>query len=285
MIESLTEEQEAQMDVYGDKWIEIGLATGPANRDECIKYAKIAYAKAGLPPPTKFIFTASPMDAIEKIEEITGEARPDILSGQMYGNQDAYWLSYYDYFLNVVGISECSVLEGLFGVAKHCGWWSAYEDFAVFQDRPTEIHRNEEGNLHNESGPAVLYSDGFDVWCINGYRVTEQIVMRPETLTINQINSETNADVQSIMIDRFGWPRYLEETGAKVLDFRSNVVENTLESLFATDKYGLRLLVTCPTGRVFVKGIPSNANIKTCEDAQRWLGNDTSKKYNVIART
>jgi hypothetical protein len=128
--------------------------------------------------------------------------------------------------------------------------------------------------------------------------MTEQIVMRPETLTIEQIHGEQNSDIQAIMIDRFGWPRYLEETGASLLDHRKNEVENTLESLFATDSYGLRLMVTCPTGRVFVKGLPSNAGVTNCDEAQRWLGGDfdASAKasgkpkgnkpvFNVIGRT
>lgn len=285
MIEALTAEQEALLSVYRDKWIEIGLATGPADREEFVKFAKIAYEIAGLKPPSRFLFAASPLDAIDKIQAITGEKRLDILNGLMYGNHDAYWLSYYDYFLEVVGIKELSILEGLIGIAKSGGWWSAYADFVVIQDRPVEIHMNIEGLLHNEKGPSVVYSDGLSVWSLNGHRVNETIVLRPETLTLEEIDRETNSDVQSIMIDRFGWPRYLEESGAKILNFNENAVENTLESLFLTENHGLRLLVTCPTGRIFVKGLPPDPSIKTCEDAQRWLGNDVDKKFNVIGRT
>lgn len=285
MITNLTKNQESQLSVFYEKWLKIGLATGPAHKTNCIKYARIAYQKVGLDPPTQFIFAKSPIDAISKISKITGESGKEILKNQMYGNHDSYWLSSYDFFLNVVGITDCSQIEGLIGIAENCGWWNAYDNFVVFQDRPSSILRNSRGDLHNEDGPALSYSDGFQLWYIDGNRLTEQIVMRPETLTIKQIDDEKNSDIKSIMIDRFGWPRYLKEIQAKVIDFRKNVIENTLESLFETKDFGLRLLVTCPTGRVFVKGIPSNANIKSCEDAQLWLGNDVNKKYNVIGRT
>lgn len=285
MIDKLTPEQEALMEVYRDKWIKIGLQTGPCNREEAKKYAIKAYERGGLTPPKDFYFARSPMEAIDIIQKLNKESKQDVLAGQMYGNQDAYWLSYYDYFLEVLNIKECEILDGLIGLAKNCGWWNAYDDFCILQDRPEEIHRNANNDLHNESGPAVRYSDGFCVYVIDGHRTTEQVVMRPETLTIEQIHSETNADLMSIMCDRFGWPRYIKETKSKLIDTRKNEVENTIESLFQTKKFGKRLMVTCPTGRVFVKGLPNSNKIKTCEQAQYWLGNDEAMEYNVIGRT
>jgi hypothetical protein len=107
--------------------------------------------------------------------------------------------------------------------------------------------------------------------------------MRPETLTVKQIHAETNADIQSIMLNRFGWHRYIVDTAAKLLDNRHNYVENTKEALYDCGTQGLRLLVTCPSGRVFSKGI--GPGIKTCQAAQSWLGNDVENKFNIIGRT
>ena len=136
--------------------------------------------------------------------------------------------------------------------------------------------------LHREDGPAVIYANGSQVWYFNGVEVTEQIVMHPETLTVEQIRKKRNLEVRAIMVERFGWLRYLQESDAQLIDKRDNVVENTKEALYK----GLgdrRLVVTCPTGRVFVLGVPSR--IKTCEEAQKWLGNQGRKKINVIGRT
>lgn len=284
MITKLTPEQEAMLPVYRDKWIEIGLKTGPCNYEEECKWVNLAYEKAGLDPPKEILRARGPREAIKMISERTGETKSEVLSGQMYGQHDANWLGYYEYFWKEVGIEECHLIEGLIGIAQNGGWWNAYETFALIQDRPIEIHRDEEGRLHREDGPALSYADGLQVWSIDGYRVNEQIVLRPETLTIDQIHTESNADVQSIMIDRFGWDRYIEETDAKFLDSRHNYVENTKEALYDCGDQGLRLLVTCPTGRVFTKLI-LDSSIRTCEDAQFWLGNDMERKFNVIGRT
>ena len=136
--------------------------------------------------------------------------------------------------------------------------------------------------LHREDGPAWISPDGRQMWYINGVYVTEQIVMHPETLTVDQIKKETNSECRAIMVERFGWLRYLQESDAQLIDKRDNVIENTKEALYK----GLgdrRLVVTCPTGRVFVLGVPSQ--ITSCEQAQKWLGNEGRKKINVIGRT
>ena len=138
------------------------------------------------------------------------------------------------------------------------------------------------GQRHREDGPAIIRANGRQEWYIDEVEVTEQIVMHPETLTVNQIKKETNSERRAIMVERFGWLRYLQESDAQLIDKRDNVVENTKEALYK----GLgdrRLLVTCPTGRVFVLGVPSE--VTSCEQAQKWLGSENEEKINVIGRT
>lgn len=289
MITELTPEQESRFEFYRNKWINIGLNTDPCDFETSKKYAKMCYESVGLVCPDKFLVADSPVHAIEIIKELYPEANAnEALGTMMFGNQDGYWLSYYDYMLNELGIKECEKLVGLIKLAESCGWWSAFEDAVVLQHRPIEIHMNN-NVLHNESGPSVKYRDNYCVWSINGHTVTEQIVMKPETLTVSQIDQETNADIQSIMIDRLGWTNFLRMINAKCLDFRDNEVEGTKEALYQTPKHGNRLVVNCPTGRIFCKGVPDNVN--TCEASQKWLGVDVAQKWlknkvvNVLART
>lgn len=129
-----------------------------------------------------------------------------------------------------------------------------------------------EGLLHNESGPSVEFADGFKVYTIDGIAVDEQIVMAPETQTIEQIEQEENADRKAIRIARYGWPRYLKDIKAEKLDDRSNELEGTKEALFSLPDGETKLVVTCPTGRVFTMGVGDGPNqIKTCDEAQKWI--------------
>ena len=139
-----------------------------------------------------------------------------------------------------------------------------------------------DGKLHREDGPAYEGADGSKGWYINGVQVTEQIVMQPESITLAQIQENRNNEVRSVMIERYGWHRYLADSNAKMIDKRDNLVENTKEALFAAGIFGNRLVVTCPTGRVFTLRVPDDT--KTCEEAQQWLGTST-KEINVIGRT
>lgn len=151
----------------------------------------------------------------------------------------------------------------------------------MISDRPETLHRNASRQLHNEKGPSVAYRDGWKLWHIDGVAVDEQIILRPESQTISEIECEKNQDVRSIRIARFGWTRYLRESGAKQIDMRRNEIEGTIEALYHAKNGQRRLVATCPTGRVFTMGVPDD--VKTCEEAQAYLAG--GRPFRVLART
>lgn len=135
--------------------------------------------------------------------------------------------------------------------------------------------------LHNESGPSVEFRDGFRLWTISGTQVNEQIVMRPETQTIQEIESEGNEEVRRIRIERYGWPKYLAQSGAEPIDSRTNDVDGTRESLLRLKNGSLRLLCACrSTARVYAVGVPRE--IETCEQAQKWMVGGSSLTVNKV---
>lgn len=136
--------------------------------------------------------------------------------------------------------------------------------------------------LHREDGPAFRYGK-IEEWHLRGVRVTEEIVMNPEKISLAQIQKSRNTEFRTVAIEQYGWHRYLADTKAKMLDSRHNEIENTKEALFFTKSFGNRLVVTCPTGRVFTLGVPSD--VTTCDQAQKWLGNDSENKFSIIGRT
>lgn len=118
-------------------------------------------------------------------------------------------------------------------------------------------------------------TEEINLWYIDGVLVNEQIVMRPETQTIRQINTEPNSEVKRICIERFGWPRYLRESKAKVIDIRDNDIDSTKESLMETHDKVRVLVCACPsTARIYTMRVPSE--ISTCESAQKYLHGNRS---------
>lgn len=153
------------------------------------------------------------------------------------------------------------------------------DDVCIFCEPPI-IKVNDQGDLHCEDGPAVNFNDEIKFWFINGIECDEQIVMDPQSQTLQQILDDTNADRQAIRIERRGWLWFLQQIGATVLDEGPNEVEGTYEVLFDSP-YGRRLVPTCITGKIPALGVPNTVN--TCAEAQLWL--HRGKKRNVVART
>ncbi len=59
--------------------------------------------------------------------------------------------------------------------------------------------------------------DGVSLRC-RGVSVDERIAFRPETITVAEILAERNAERRRIMLERFGFERFMQEAGAAVKD-------------------------------------------------------------------
>lgn len=129
---------------------------------------------------------------------------------------DAGWLSFYNFFLEVVGLECCGQLEGLYLLADS-GWWWPFAGAVILTELPTQLHRDDRGRLHSEHGPAISYPDDFGIYAIHGVRVPREIIEAPETITAKQIESESNLEIKRVMIDRYGQGKYLLDSGAQAI--------------------------------------------------------------------
>jgi hypothetical protein len=99
---------------------------------------------------------------------------------------------------------------GAFGyVFRHC---------SVFVCKnPTVINLDANNRLHCDDGPAVQFSDGYSLYSWAGVHIDPDLVLRPESLTIERIDNEANIELRRVMIDKFGAARYIEEGNALVV--------------------------------------------------------------------
>ena len=51
-----------------------------------------------------------------------------------------------------------------------------------------------------------------------GCALPENVVTRPEQITVTAINAERNSEIKRVMIEQFGWDRWSAECGAAVID-------------------------------------------------------------------
>jgi hypothetical protein len=111
---------------------------------------------------------------------------------------------------------------------QHACWWYPHRDFLMVCEHPKEIHRELRNpdvrrgpashRLHRTDGPAAAWPDGWGIHVVHGVPVPGWIIERPETITVGRIEQETNAEVRRVMLDRYGWARYVADCGAQVVD-------------------------------------------------------------------
>ena len=128
------------------------------------------------------------------------------------GQHDAPWLAVF---------AELGRLDGLHGlamVAAEAGWWWPYEDLVIVSQRPRELHRDETGRLHRGDGPALAFPGGFEVHAWRGMPVPAGFVASLATLTAEKIAGEENAELRRVMLEVYGFERYIAEAGATLVD-------------------------------------------------------------------
>ncbi|MFF5932705.1 DUF6745 domain-containing protein [Streptomyces sp. NPDC012508] len=130
-----------------------------------------------------------------------------VLLDAVLGQQDAAWLAAFD------GRGER--LAGLAAVAAHAGWWWPYEKVAVVCERPVELHRDEAGRLDRGDGPALAFRDGFALYAWRGMPVPAEFLAGLGGLTPERIRAEENAELRRVMLEYYGYERYLAESGAR----------------------------------------------------------------------
>ena len=183
----------------------------------------------------------------------------------------------------------------------NAGWWWPHKEFVIVVDRPTQIHREQVGErgwnshrLHNTSGPAISWRDDWALYFIHGVRVTEQIVLYPETLTSEQILKEENAEVRRVMCERLGWDKFVEQAKLVLIDecddpgnFPNKIrLYDTPEQVLGVP---VRLmLVTNATpklnGEIPRYGVTVPAEIRTAGEAAAWSFDVPIETYQSLAR-
>jgi hypothetical protein len=129
------------------------------------------------------------------------------------GLHDAPWLASYDFFSRI-GLDRLSLVAPLMELARSgAGWWWAFSKVAIVTSAPYRLNRDSENRLHCEHGPALVYPDGWAIWAIHGVRVAEKVITAPLTLGVGEIAYEPNVAVRRVMLERFGYERFIQQAG------------------------------------------------------------------------
>lgn len=285
-----TSVDDAKLDHYYEKWLAIGLRHGPTtdvDRREAADAIVEAYSQAGLSAP-KIIWARSPLDAITIAFNLGDKnIADDPMSGAGYGQHDASWLGYFDFFMNEFGLEEdIKELVPLMKLAQHAGWWWPYENVCIVSEIPVNISLNDIGNLHNPAGKAIEYADGFGLYALNGIVVPGWAIETPvDEIDPKKILALENTDQRMILMKHVGLAKFLKDLKARLID------EDQGDRLYYLTvegrEIGPYLYLKCPsTGREFLEGVGDaekyefiDPTIKTCKQAHKFREEKASNGF------
>ena len=156
--------------------------------------------------------------------------------------------------------------------------WSRCCPYAIVRKSAAIIARNpvyigwKDGRIHDESGMAVRYADGWGIYAIDGVTVPAHVVTDPSKIMVEEIQAEKNAERARVMRQRFGEGRYLADIGAKVIDADFETArKGAAARVLLAEPGGQRWLVGTDgsTSRVYYMAVASN--IDTCRKAHESL--------------
>ena len=228
MIDTLTVEQEAMLAQVRDEWLAVGLSTEPANRPAAEEGVRQAYRRAGMEPPSVVIWLGSPYagcvaSAMLSQDQVGGQVGGQVW-GQVWGQvrgqvgdqvRDAVWGQHEAGYLGwcdamqLIGVNLD--VAGLSTVARNAGWWWPMRDTVILTDRPDTLHRDPQGRLHCETGPALRYRDGWAIHAIHGVRVPADLI--EHGWDVARILEEGNAEVRRAAIELTGWEHFISDSG------------------------------------------------------------------------
>lgn len=186
-------------------------------------------------------------------------------------------------YLNIpIDVSSGAQLDRHFDFALLVHAHMCFEDVVFLSERPRSVHIDADGRFHNDSGPAISYDGGFEIFCWHGTRVPPYAIMIEPKVSL--IDSEQNVEARRVMIERYGVSRFLQDAGASL------VHEDDFGRLYRRDLFGDEPLVMVevknatpePDGtrrRFFLRVPPS---ISSARQAVAWTFSMSTLEYAPI---
>jgi len=181
------------------------------------------------------------------------------------GQFDSAYFSFYDFCNKVLKINfQCQEKWNCYLRTSDVGLIYPFKEFCVISEKPTEI-KMKNGVLHNESGAAIQYADDFSIYCLNGIKVSKEIVETPaEKLDPYLIVKEKNVEIRREIVRKIGIERICQKLNAKCIE-KKDEYELLLLDLGDNRKRPYLKMRNPSIGTYHIEGVPPQ--IKTLEEA------------------
>lgn len=221
MLEKITKKQEKKLEVYLNKWLELGRRTKTMDREKAVEAVGFFYSMINIPVPSDVRFVSSPLEANNLINELSGASK----NNYTHPTRSIHWISYYafyDYILNELFPEKKGSFQLFLDFLKHSKEVFScymYENIVIICDFPETYNLNDEGKLHGVNKPSLQFRDGFKLFNLNGISVSEEIAnLKEKDITKDIILQQQNADVRREIIRKLSAKKLVEVLDAQILD-------------------------------------------------------------------
>jgi hypothetical protein len=290
-IERLTSDQVAKFPEYVRKWMDIGTCTEPADRARAEAAICAMYDQAGLQTPdivwcesplsmalTKSVGVSVRNSVAASVGDSVWNSVGDSVAASVFGQHEASWLSFYDYFSRECGLlEETKKIRSLIELSQTCGWIMPYQNICFASERHDICRLDDQGVIHSETGPAVHYPDGFAVYAWHGVRVPADWINHRDTLDPMEVLRVENVEQRAAGCQIIGWPRMAEKLDRRIIDGDPDsdigaLIELTMPGLPEPGRF---LQAVCPRNGTICEGVPRVSDIdglpiNTAISAQAW---------------
>jgi Domain of unknown function (DUF6745) len=205
----------------------------------------------------------------------------------VHGQHDGAWLAAFGGADQAGNVDDDAALAGLAGVARSAGWWWPYERVVILTERPLAVHRDNLGRLHHGDGPALSYPDGWGLHAWRGMPIPAAVAAQLPHLTVEQIRDEANAEVRRVMLEHFGFDRYLQASGARELGRDESGILWRVELERDEPLVMVEVVNSTPepdgTSRTYFLRVPPN--IRTARAGVAWTFGLTEEEYHPLTQT
>jgi len=289
MLTELTQEQEQLIPVVRDEWIDRFYSNpNPTDLDEAkaTEFVAWVYGLSKHKAP-KVLFADSPLQAQQIANDLAKEVEGKDYKKRYFEPSSAIgitnfsWVAFYDYFTRIGVINHNE-----FNKYKEYSNLNIYDsimlqDVCIVTRLPISIKSTVfRGNRvpHSADSSAIEFKDGFKMYFWNGTIIPEKWVLAPESITKEDIVSESNAEMRRILMEILGAKEYYDALtdgeGLTMIDEDIDVQGNPMR-LYETKKkdelVGKKVqfleVVDPSTGRVY-NIYPPKQNARNVWDAK-----------------
>lgn len=141
--------------------------------------------------------------------------------------------------------------------------------------------------LHSDIGPSIEFADGFSLNSWHGITIPDELAKNPTLLTIERIERENNAEIRSAMMERYGFEKFIQDSGAKLISDDEHFGKLYQKFMAGTPFCFVKVKNSSPepdgSYKDYILQVPPD--VRTAKEAVAWTFGMTERDYSPVVET